>query len=122
MGDIRFMNKEKLKEEVIEISKFEENWDGYGAEPIKKEIIDKTNEIIDFFDDSYKDPCVVPSAYGVQFEWDNGKKSLEICVEGDGLSYLKVVGRNMTDWKETAIADIGEINELLEWLFGEMIG
>jgi hypothetical protein len=114
------MNKEKLKEEVKELSKFEENWDGYDAEPFTKEIIDKTNEVIDCFNDKYDDPCVVPSNCGIQFEWENGKHyGLEIYVEGDGLSYLKVIGDNMTDWKETNISDINEVNELLYWLYLE---
>ena len=113
------MNKEKLKEEVLEISEFEENWDGYGAEPFTKKNTDRVNEIIDFLDDKYKDPDIVPSCIGIQLEWENNENALEIYVEGEDLSYLKVIGKNMTDWKETSMSDIGEVNEWLSWLYGE---
>ena len=111
------MNKEKLKEEVKEISELEKNWDGYDAEPFTQKIIDKVNEVVDCLDGKYKDPCIVPSNCGIQFEWENGKNSLEIYVEEEGLSYLKVIGEHMSDWKETKFSDMGEIGELLKWLY-----
>lgn len=111
------MNKEKLKLELKEISELEENWDGYGAEPIKKEIINQTNDIIDFLDESVPDFNIVPNVHGIQLEWENDPKALEIYIEDDGLSYLQVVGKEMKDWIETGFSDINKINKLLEWLY-----
>jgi hypothetical protein len=113
------MDKEKLKAEVKEISELGENWDGYGAEPITQKTIDRVYEVIECMDDKYSDPDVVPSVYGVQFEWDKGEDGLEIYIEGECMGYLKVIGKNMTDWRETEIHEISEINELLEWFYGE---
>ncbi len=113
------MNKEKLKEEIKEISELGENWDGYGAGPIKKEIIDKTNEIIDFLNDSILDPDVVPSCCGIQLEWENGEKGIEIYIEDDldSLMYLRVYGKSMDDWTEGTINDLNEITYLLDWVY-----
>ena len=111
------MNKAKLKEEVKEISEFEENWDGYGAGTFAQKTIDKVYEVIDSLDDKYSDPDVVPSVYGVQLEWENKENGLEIYVEDAGLSHLKVVGKDMKCWTETKMSDMSEINELLEWLY-----
>ncbi len=117
------MNKDKLKEELTEISTYEENWDSYGASPFTKEIIDKAKEVIDYLDNEYKDPDIVPSVCGIQLEWENGENALEVYVEGNtdsSISYLKVIGKDMEDWTETYISDISEIDELLEWLYNEV--
>lgn len=114
------MNKEKLKKEVIEIYELEDNWDGYGAEPFAQKTIDKVNEVIDCLDDKYVDPDIVPSCIGIQLEWENGENALEIYVgekADDDLSYLKVVGKDIDDWIDEDISDMGEINELLKWLY-----
>jgi len=117
------MDKQKLKKEVVEISEFEHNWDGYGAEVFTKEIINKANIVIDCFDDNLPDPCVVPSCVGIQFEWDIAKyDALEISVDGvygEEISYLRIIGEDMKDWVDKKISDLSEINELLEKFYGE---
>ena len=111
------MNKKKLKAKIREISKLEKNWDSYGADPIKRKIINKTNNIIDFLDKSIPDPNIVPNVQGIQLEWENDPKALEIYIEENGLSYLKVIGKEMKNWIETSFYDIKKINELLKWLY-----
>lgn len=115
------MNKEKLKKELVEISELEDNWDGYGAEAFTKEIIDKVNEIIDCLDGRYPNPCIVPSPIGIQFEWDLGgdKNALEISVEDQGISSLQIIGNDIDDWIDKDIYGYCEIDELLEWLYGD---
>ena len=116
------MNKKKLITEVDEIAEYEENWDGYGAGTFSKKTIEKAKVVINYLDDRYPIPYVVPSVYGIQLEWDHGGNALEVYIGEGGeerVSYLKVVGKDMEDWTETTISDISEVNELLEWLYGE---
>ncbi len=114
------MDKEKLRKELVELSEMEDNWDSYGAEALKKETIDKLNEIIDCLDDKYPDPCIVPSSIGIQLEWDRAEyDALEISVEGVEVWVLQIVGERMKDWIDREISDISEINELLEEYCGE---
>ncbi len=111
------MNKEKLREEVVEISEMEDGWDSYGAESFTKETIDKVNEIIDCLDDKYPDPCIVPSPMGIQFEWDRSKYNyLEISVDdiNSEISYLQGFGEGVEDYVDKKISNPSEINELLE--------
>lgn len=124
MGDSRLMNErnKRLKEQVKILSSLEENWDSYGAKPFTKEIIDKVNNIIDCLEDSIIDPSIVPSSCGIQLEWDNGGKCLEVCVDEDveEMTYVKVVGDDMENWIEGELVDYNEINELIEWLYKEI--
>jgi len=113
------MNKEKLRSDVIEISKFKHNWDSYGAESFTKEIINEVNVVIDCLDDKFPESCIVPSCVGIQLEWDNGEKALEISVEDDDVLYLKVIGEDVENWIEGQISDYDEINEMLGWLYEE---
>ncbi len=114
------MNKKKLKNDVVEISELEHNWDGYGAEAFTKEIIDRVNTVIDCLMDEPPYPCIVPSAVGIQFEWYKGKHEyLEISVEGDEISYLRGFGEGANDFVEKKISDLSEVNELLREFYGE---
>ena len=116
------MNKEKLIKEIDEISQLEINWDGYRAEPFTKKTINKVLEVIDSLDGKYAEPDVVPSNCGIQLEWEYKDNALEIYIgetDGDSITYLKVVGEDDRDWVETEISFLGEINDLLYWLYGE---
>jgi len=111
------MNKEKIIEEIDEISAFKYNWDGYGAEPFTFNIIKKAKAIVKCLNDKYPNPDIVPSCCGIQLEWDYMENALEVYAEEGGVSYLKVVGPDMEDWTETEISDLWEINDLLSWLY-----
>lgn len=115
------MNKKRLTKEVDEIAELEINWDGYGAEPFTKKIIDRAMDVIYSLEDKYVEPDIVPSNCGIQFEWEYKGNGLEIYIEddGDSITYLKVVGEDDRNWVETEISCPGEINDLLYWLYGE---
>jgi hypothetical protein len=114
------MNKDKIKKEIDELSLFEDNWDSYGALSFTKKLLDKAKNIIDGLDNKYSDPQVIPCCSpSVDFEWSNGENELEIAVMDDSIVYLKVVGKDDKDWKEGYLDGCDEINEMLEWLYGE---
>jgi len=114
------MDKEKILAEIDDIALLEENWDGYGADPISDKIIAKAREVVDGFDNKYDDPSVVPSVLGIQFEWNHGDNGIEVYVEDDGeLSCLRVDGPDFENWVEAKLCNIVEINKLLKWLYGK---
>mgnify|MGYP000710395593 CR=1 FL=1 len=127
------MDKKKLIAEIDEIAEFEYDWDSYGADPFADKTIDKTKVVINCLDDKYPEPDIIPNCVDMCLEWEHGENALEVYV-GENLifggeerrkereervSYLKVVGKDMNDWTDTEISDLSEINELLEWLYGE---
>ena len=112
------MDKEKILAEIDDIALLEEIWDGYGADPISKKIIDKSKVVLEHLNDKYPDPILCPSCYGLQFEWDHGDNGVEVYVEDGGhVSYLKVDGPNIRNWEEVQVFNLIEINWLLNWLY-----
>ena len=107
------MNKEKLKKEVKKLSLLEYNWDGYGAEPIKQEIIDRVNDIINYLDDRIIDPHIIPANDGIGLEWNNNKESLIIHI-GNNITYSYISKKEEENNSYGTIFDHNEINELLK--------
>ena len=71
------------------IEKLEPDWNGYGADPIPKEIIDRGRE---FVKDCFPCPEVFPSAAEmIQFELYNDDFYLEVQVFKDKFSFMVVV-------------------------------
>lgn len=107
------MNKEKMKKEVEEFSKLEKNWDGYGSLPLKEELINKINYVIDHLDDENKDPHITPEPCGVGLEWHSDENSLLISIDENSITYSQLDIEDLTDGSYGYIlAD--EINKLLE--------
>ena len=114
------MNKEKVKKEIDELSLLEYNWDSYGAEQFTKKLLNRAKDISDGLYEKYNDPQVVPCCSpGINFEWNHNGNSLEVEVCDSYIVYLKVIGDDDRDWKEGEINSCEEINEMLEWLYGE---
>ena len=113
------MDKEKLKNRINEFLNLKDNWDGYGALALDKELVDKANFIVDIMNDSFEDPNVLCSCTGVQFEWDYNDKFLELYVEKSYrmAGYLKGDPDIIDLWSEKEIENYNEINKLLEWLY-----
>ena len=109
------MNKEKLKREVDELSQLEHNWDGYGAEPIKQEIINKVNYVIDHLDDTSKDPHVIPEPCdGVGLLWCGNKNSLLVSIGESSITYSYISREEEENNSYGVISNYDEINELLK--------
>lgn len=76
-----------MKEIVERIKSFRElkqNWDGYGAEPLKPSVIVAALHFVDLIGCS-PNIEVFPAALGtIQFEWENGIYYVETEVHPDG--------------------------------------
>jgi len=122
------MNKESIKKKIQSFALLEDNWDSYGAEAFSKDLIANILNVVDLLPDDIeiKSPWVVPGPGGVQLEWDNGKKELEVEIREDLVGCLQV---DMSKEKEEDRYIETEIpissgmenikiktRELLEWL------
>jgi hypothetical protein len=69
-----------VESELDGLSRLKKNWDGYGAPPIDRKIIEAARQFVRRLPPiTDMRPHVVPmSAGNLQFEWDNGPKSLEL--------------------------------------------
>jgi len=109
------MNKEKLKKEVKELSLLENNWDGYGAEPIRKEIINKVNNVIDYLDDKIIDPHIIPEPCdGVGLLWSSNKNSLLISIGESSITYSYISREEEENNSYGTVFDYNEIEEVLK--------
>ena len=74
---------ERLAARLSELSLLEANWDGYGAEPLSREILAAAAEFARWLSGSSspcgESPTITPMTGGrVQFEWHRGQRSLEL--------------------------------------------
>ncbi len=91
----------EIKLKIDKFEKFESDWDGYGAKPISKKVIELTKHNLEILDSFFKNkkleiklPWVSPCPNGnIQFEWNNGKKYLEIEFNEHG-QYMVLVDEN----------------------------
>lgn len=84
--------KDKIRRELDRIALLPENWDREGAKPIDPAIIEAARCFIERLPAHIAStPAVVPSADGyLQFEWNDGPRSLELEVETPStIHYLK---------------------------------
>ena len=103
----------------------EENWDSYGAVPITSDTITRALDLVDrlavILLGHYSDipePFVAPcSDGGIQFEWDNDGRELEIVVSPDRLPlrYFHIQG---DEEGSGIISPDTQLKSLMDWLVG----
>lgn len=78
---MEIMKKEKLYEELNEFEKYEKDWDGtFSSEPIKKEYIEATKQIIEGLENSPH--YISPELNGnIRLHWDNNKNKKWLTVK-----------------------------------------
>lgn len=104
-------NKEKALKTLEEIAQLEQNWNSYDAPPITPKAIEIARTILEITEHHY----IFPNAFGgINFEWDNGDKALEIWIMADGsLEYLTMWGTKYEDEGETTLVDF---MKLVSWV------
>lgn len=96
---------------IKSFSQFKMDWNGYGAKPISKTIINKANKCIEKFE---KQPKVFPTSRStVQFEWDSlNNKYLEIELFSNFFYILKIYNHKEIEYKTYSFKKcMEEINE-----------
>ncbi|MBV8720960.1 MAG: hypothetical protein JO277_02345 [Candidatus Eremiobacteraeota bacterium] len=110
------------------LKSFLPNWNGYGASPIDRQVIESAKDfILELPSDIVATPKVVPMTRGrLQFEWHRGNRSLELEFEAtDRIHYLKwdsdagIEEEDVLSIRDTDIGDTDKIHALLRWFASE---
>jgi len=104
---------------VYKVRALRSNWDNEGGEPPSRQIVNFAKTLIASL--PYEDlqiPFVVPtSCGGIQFEWSEGQKELELEILPDcSLEFLKV--ENGSPFDEGPVA-LPQVYSLFKWLHPE---
>ena len=83
------MDKYTLCKIIHSFSKLENNWMGYGGEPISKEVIEKSIKAINELDiDTLPDSVVPTGRNSIQLEWNQNDAYMEMEIFEDKVSML----------------------------------
>ena len=108
-----------VNRELDRVATLEPNWDAEGAEPIDPQIIQAARDLAENLPENIVGPpAVVPMAAGnVQFEWNQGPRSLELEIESPTtIHYLKWhPEENVEDEGFFDIEDINRAVLLMRW-------
>ena len=108
-----------VEDELDRLAKLVKNWDGYGAPPLDKQIIEAARQFVRTLPENlaYR-PRVVPMSPGnLQFEWHHGSKVLELEFESvPTIHFLQWDPEHGIEDEDTFPAsDIGKAVELIQW-------
>lgn len=106
-------------EKIAELARLSENWDSYGSRPIQPAAIEKTIELLrelSKFDLPLPQIFPVPGG-GIQLEWQNAERELEIELLSDGSVEFLIVDEE-GEMREGQISPYSsaEIYRLVHWL------
>lgn len=115
-------SKQVVSDDFRRLESLPHGWDGYNAPPIDREILRTVARFLDGLSESAPQPNVVPTMTGgVQLEWHEGRKSLELEFEtADRIHYLRWnPSANVEDEDFIQSNDLVGAKALLQWLVGE---
>ena len=96
---------------IDSFAKFQNNWNGYGAQPFSKTVLDNAKKTIMSL--CYQ-PEICPVADGsIQFEYDRGKSHLEMQIFEDHIETYSV-DDNGNEKEFTDVFDVKTIKELVD--------
>lgn len=101
------VSKQDCYNKLEEISKYEANWNGYGAEPFDKDLIAKCREIID---NLFVYPMVYPTANdSINLEYKNSTLYFEIEVFSAACTlFCEIDGK-------CATVELSSISQAIDW-------
>lgn len=127
LDDRRFVvgSFEELEIELLKVyfECSEENWDGYGAEPISEDVIFEALEFLKLIPEHIPKPEIVPEPEGeIGFEWDYGDDSIFVAsVKGTGIvAYAGLLGSNELRVRSTDVLN-AELFQLFEKFLKKII-
>lgn len=109
------------QDELHKLKELPENWDSYGSSRIKDKAVKTTaNLLVDTAKFGMPKPYIFPvSGGGLQLEWQQGNKELEIEILPNGkIEYLKV--NENGEMEEGEILEL-DIWRLVKWFRGDNI-
>ena len=119
------LDKDATLTAIDQLKTLPQNWSGYGAAPIDRQVIRSAQDfILSLPSDLIGTPKVVPMTRGrLQFEWHRGSRSLELEFENsDKLHYLKWDSDVNTEEEDViSVEDMGTIYALCRWFVSEPV-
>lgn len=101
------MTKQDCLDKLKKISEYKDNWNGYGAEPFDKDLIEECKTIID---NLFVYPMVFPTANNsIQLEYKNDNTYFEIEIFSDRYClFCKINGK-------CADAELCSMSQAIDW-------
>ena len=110
------LNEDQVKaiQKIAGFEQLPQNWDSYGSPKISAEVIDCAIELVTNSFDRGPAARILPvSGGGIQFEWENGERELEIEFRPDlNIEYLLAEDGEPVQARK----DFKSIDDLLSWL------
>jgi hypothetical protein len=110
---------EQVRDSVYELLSLNENWDSYGAAPVRQEFVASASSLLQsIMDQDTPRPAVVPTTPGgVQVEWHCGGIDLEIEIESTSLiSVYFEDARTGLSWEERFTSDLRKLSSVVSLL------
>lgn len=117
-----------LADKIGEYHSFQLNWDGRNAPPIDECVISQTLKLIGFINKAVGpekwssislDVCPT-IAGGLQIDADHKNHSLELEINPEDHSFLKVIEGTEDEYEEGILSNLDDdIEELIDWLLSE---
>ena len=108
----------KAKYDLDRIMKLPDNWDSYGSPSIPEVLYKNAENFLRSLEvEDIEAPFVAPvSGGGIQFEWQNKTRELEIeFVQSNVFGYLKIIGDEPVDEGEFPIQNYDSARLLIKW-------
>ena len=108
----------KAKYDLDRIMSLPENWDNYGSPSIPEVLYENAENFLRSLEiEDIEPPFVAPvSGGGIQFEWQNKARELEIeFVRANVFGYLKIIGDEPVDEGQFSVQDYNSARLLIEW-------
>jgi len=108
----------KAKYDLYRIMKLPDNWDSYGSPSIPEVLYKNAENFLRCLEvEDIEAPFVAPvSGGGIQFEWQNKTRELEIeFVQSNVFGYLKIIGDEPFDEGQFPIQNYDSARLLIKW-------
>jgi len=109
----------KAKYDLDRIMALPENWDSYGSPSIPEVLYKNAENFLRSLEvEDIEPPFIAPvSGGGIQFEWQNKTRELEIeFVQSNVFGYLKIIGDEPVDEGQFSLQDYNSARLLIKWL------
>ncbi|MBN1805305.1 MAG: hypothetical protein JW837_08650 [Sedimentisphaerales bacterium] len=109
----------KAKDDLKQLEQLKEDWDSYGSPPLSPELLKNAEDFLDSIEfENVPSPFIAPvHGGGVQFEWMNNDKELEVeFIDQSVIGYVKLINGKTTDEGEMSFNNRASARELIRWL------
>jgi hypothetical protein len=110
----------KARDDIAQLKNLPDNWDSYGSPSIPTRLFENAKNFLTSLEfENISPPRVVPiSGGGLQFEWQQGHREIEVeFIEDNFIGYLKVVSDKPIEEGQFSINNYDSARLLIKWLW-----